>query len=106
MRIRLLVGLLAGCMLTPFIAGSAVAGDGWYPCIVTSVGPVGTNSDVMIQFTEVNRKFVGMWTTAHSNQANRMLATALTAVAAGKGVWAMMDTNDVPCILKGINLNP
>ena len=65
--------------------------DGWYRCHVEKAGPAADTGHTYVQLREVDGAF-NDWYTARPGMAQEILATALTAVRAGRTVLVRLRT--------------
>lgn len=65
----------------------------WYFCNVDQAGPA-ENGEVYVMLTDTNSEFTGRWFRVASSIKKEMLATALSAVAAGLTVQVALQAPD------------
>ncbi|MGD9506815.1 MAG: hypothetical protein AB7W37_18070 [Syntrophobacteraceae bacterium] len=97
MNRKVFLAMIFACVVLFGLSAKASAATYWYACTVQQVGP--TNGTVVFYLsnsptTAIPRTFTGSkWFKATTTDANKMLATALTAMSLGKKVEISVETD-------------
>ncbi len=105
MNRKVLVAMIFTCAMLFGFSGKASAAAYWYACTVQQAGP--SNGYVLFYLassptSSIPRTFTGpKWFKATTTDANKMLATALTAASLGKKIEINVDVStSEPCEIK------